>query len=126
VKFGKLAFDLEDDFIKLLLRNTDRLSSDLRVQRAVRDYFVLMVYDLLRPSADAEDQLEMKEREVMALLGTSEDLRPAAERRGDICLVVLGVRARFMENRNIISFVTEESLADSQNQKTLTAQLPRK
>jgi hypothetical protein len=87
---GKLAFDVADEFVKILLENASKILASPGIGQIVRDYFWALAYEFIEPSDQGEWFLDLKERELKRLLSVERKIQSAEERRGNVFLTLQG------------------------------------
>lgn len=88
IQNGILVFDAEDNFIKILLQNTERISTSLPLQNMLRNYFKLLACFNFTPTSVLEGILELKECEILSLIGNGFGVKTLESRIGKLCRVL--------------------------------------
>lgn len=85
IKQGILVFDAEDEFNKILTQATEMINANLKLQKIIKNYFALLAWHFLSREDDVEDLLEVKEDEILHLIGQKDTLKPPSSRWGELC-----------------------------------------
>ncbi|MGI0059809.1 MAG: hypothetical protein ACREBJ_08565, partial [Nitrosotalea sp.] len=109
-KEGKIVFDLEDQFIKLLFKNEKTILNSPILVDMLKSYFGLLALVYFSNVYFTYDLLEQKERELLQSLNISEKIPPLIKRQGQISKGLKSVRLlHALGSRNSLITVTGES-----------------
>ncbi len=102
VEGGRLLIDHTDEIIAGLINNHEKCTFDTTSKQIVADYLGALVSELISPSTVTADFLEIKEREVMNLVGIDPAIvRPRRDRRGPMYTVILSAQAKDRISSNL-------------------------
>jgi hypothetical protein len=92
IEEAKFVFDANDDFIRTLIVNASRISSDKNLLRLVGNYFSTLTILFMAPGAELRELVASREAEISQYLGLN-DLPLLSQRAGLLTRALLNVRS---------------------------------
>ena len=75
-EFARFVFDIEDEFIKELIKNSKKILSNKMLESLVRNYFSILPSYFILPRSGVRDLLNLREKEILDYIKVGANINP--------------------------------------------------